>query len=258
MTARAFWKARICVAEERIPVKLYAAVEDTAVHFRLLHGEDHVPVEQRMVDPIRGEVVESDEIQRGLEIDEGVYVVLTEDEREAVAPPPSRDIQVDQLVDASSLDLRWFVRPYFLGPEGDPDGYFALAEALQDREAFAIARWVMRKKRYQGALFCHDGYLALTTLRDPRELVELAGIRVDPRREPDDKELALARQLIGALEAEFDPDEFQDEHRERLLALIETKASGHVVELPRRRERAADRSLIEALEASLRQGAAGG
>lgn len=258
MTARAFWKARLCLDDQRIPVRMFAAVEDTAVHFRLLHAEDRVPVEQRMVDPVRGEEVAPEEIQRGLEVAEGVYVILTDEEREAVEPTPSRDIRVEQLVDASSLDLRWFVRSYYLGPEGDADGYFALSEALADREVFAIVRWVMRKKRYQGALVCRGGYLELITLRGPEELVEISGTRVEPRREPDPKELELARQLVGHLEGDFDPDEYRDEYRERLLELIETKASGQEVELPRRRERRAERSLIEALEASLGQGAAGG
>lgn len=254
MSARAFWKARVCAGDQRIPVGLFAAVQDSAIHFRLLHAADHAPVKQQMVDPLRDRVVDADEIQRGLEVDRGVYVILTEDERAALAPEPSREITVEQVVDAAAIDLRWFLRPYYLAPDGDVDGYFALAEALAERDAFAIVRWVMRGKRYQGALFSREGYLVLATLRHAEEVVELPAVRPAPGRDPDEKELGLARQLIGALEGELDLDDYRDEYRERLVELVESKAAGRPVKMPEAPAPEAGGSLLEALEASVRAG----
>lgn len=252
MAARAMWKAEIRLGSARVPVKLYAAARDNRVHFRLLHADDMAPVRQRMVDPSTGDVVPPDEIQMGLEIDEGVFVVLDEHERSALEPEPSRAITIEQVIDRDRLDVRLFERPYYLGPDGDEDGYFALVEALGER--VAVARWVMRKKRYRGALQAADGYLALSSLRRVEELVAIEAVRPEGERAPDPRELGLAEQLIGALEGPFDATAYRDRYRDRVMELIEAKAEGEVVPMPepaRRRRRAG--SLARDLEASLRQ-----
>lgn len=257
------WRAELCIGSVRVPVKLYAAVQDTKPHFRLLHGADLAPVQQQMVDPVRGKPVPKEEIQKGLQVTEGVFVVLTDEDQQELEPEPSRAIHIEQLVDPKRVDPRWFSRPYYLGPDGDEEGYFALAQALDRRERMAIARWVMRKKNYQGALQVRNGYLVLETLRHAEEMVGLERIQPPEERTPDPRELKLAEQLVAALEDRFDPDAYHDEYRERVMALIEDKANGRVVELPKhtaRRPSAAPESLADDLEASLRagRGASGG
>ena len=80
MAARAMWKAELALGDDVLPVKLYAAVEDRGIHFRLLHARDRTPVQQQMVDPRTEEEVPREEVRRGLEVEEGVFVVLTDDE----------------------------------------------------------------------------------------------------------------------------------------------------------------------------------
>lgn len=251
MVARAIWKAEICLGDESVPVKLYSAAQDRKVHFRLLHGQDMAPVQQQMVDSIDLQPVAKEETRRGIEVGEGVFVIITDSEQAALEPPPSRAIRIEQIVDASSVDVRWFDRPYYLGPDGDEEGYFALAEALAGARRIGAAHWVMRKKRYQGALVSRDGYLLLQTLRHAEEMVHLENIAAPPDRAPDAREEKLAEQLISALEDSFDPAAYQDDYRERVLSLIEAKASGQVVELAPRPAKHKERSLIEDLEASL-------
>ena len=86
--ARAIWKGVIQVGKEEVPVKLYTAVEDRSVHFRLLHEKDLVPVKQHMVHPESGDVVESDEMRRGHEVEPGVFVVLEPGELAEAEPEP--------------------------------------------------------------------------------------------------------------------------------------------------------------------------
>ena len=117
-----------------------------------------------------------------------------------MTPKPSRLISVEQVVATDAVDERWFDRPYYLGPDGDDEGYFALAEALKKRDAIGIAHWVMRGKRYVGALQASGGYLLLDTLRYAQEVVEVGAVRPNANRAPDKREIALAEQLIGALE----------------------------------------------------------
>jgi DNA end-binding protein Ku len=254
MTARAMWKAEVDIDDVRVPVKLYAAVADAKVHFRLLHEKDHTPVKQQLVDPETSEPVAAELIQRGVEVDRGVYVVLKPEEQAALEPKPSRSITVERVVSADKIDERWFDRPYYLGPDGDDDGYFALAAALEKNSWIAIAHWVMRKKSYAGALYGSDGYLLLDTLRNAQEVVEIESIRPPAQGAPDPREIKLAEQLIGTLEDRFDPAAYKDEYREQVLALLEAKAHGKVVRFPKAARRKATDSLLKDLQASLKAG----
>ena len=252
MAARAMWKADLSVGELKVPVKLYAAVRDAKVHFRLLHAADHAPVKQQMVDPETEQPVASEGFKKAVGVDRGVYVVLSDEEQAALVPKPSRLITVEEVVAASVVDERWFDRPYYLGPDGDDGGYFALAEALKKREAIGIARWVLRNKRYVGALQASGGYLLLDTLRYAQEIVEVAAVRPGANRAPDKREIALAEQLIGALEDRFDANEFRDEYQEQLRDMLATKAAGKVVRFPKAVKREQPDSLVASLQASLK------
>ena len=128
-----------------------------------------------------------------------------------------------------------------MGPDGDEEGYFALAEALKKRDAVGIAHWVLRNKRYVGALQASGGYLLLDTLRYAQEVVEVGAVRPNANRAPDKREIALAEQLIGALEDRFDPNEFRDEYQGQLKGLLAAKAAGKVVRFPKAPKRQAHR-----------------
>jgi DNA end-binding protein Ku len=252
MAARAMWKADLALGEIKVPVKLYAAVRDTKIHFRLLHAADHAPVKQQMVDLETEQPVVSEQLEKAVAVDRGVYVLLTEQEQAALAPKPSRLISVEQVVVSSAVDERWFDRPYYLGPDGDDEGYFALAEALKKRGVIGIAHWVLRNKRYVGALQASGGYLLLDTLRYAQEIVEVAAVQPGANRAPDKREIALAEQLISALEDRFDANEFRDEYQEQLQGLLAAKAAGKVVRFPKAPKREQGDSLIASLQASLK------
>ena len=252
MAARAMWKADLALGEIKVPVKLYAAVRDTKVHFRLLHAADHAPVKQQMVDPETEQPVPYEATKKAVAVDRGVYVLLTEEEQAALAPKPSRLISVEEVVASGKVDERWFDRPYYLGPDGDDESYFALAEALKKREAVGIAHWVLRNKRYVGALQASGGYLLLDTLRYAQEIVEVTAVQPNANRAPDKREIALAEQLIGALEDRFDASEFHDEYQDQLKAMLAAKAAGKVVRFPKAPKRKHEDSLVASLQASLK------
>ena len=98
MATRAIWRAAIAFGDVEIPVKLYAGVQDTTVHFRLLHDKDLAPVKQMMVEPDSGKPVASDEIQRGALVKRGRFVVLTPEEIASIEPEESRQITVERFV----------------------------------------------------------------------------------------------------------------------------------------------------------------
>ena len=179
-------------------------------------------------------------------------MLLTEEEQAALTPKPSRLISVEQVVAAGAVDERWFDRPYYLGPDGDDEGYFALAEALKKREAVGIAHWVLRNKRYVGALHASGGYLLLDTLRYAQEIVEVGAVAPAANRAPDKREIALAEQLIGALEDRFDASEFRDEYQEPAEGPARRESSGQGRPLPEGAEAGAADSLVASLQASLK------
>lgn len=253
MSVRAMWKGVIRFGAIKVPVKLYSAIEDRTVHFRLLHRRDRMPVRQAMVNPETDEVVPYDETGRAYVTEAGDRVLLDQSELETLQPEGSRDIEILSFLPLQVIDHRWYDRPYYLGPDGDSAALFALADALEAMQVEGLARWVMRNKAYVGALQLYQGYPMLMSLHHTEEIIPIEALE-PPKGPPlDQRELGLARQLIEMLASEFQPDDYQDEYRTRVLAMISAKASGKRLKtvVPKRRKR--DEDVRHALEASLRQ-----
>jgi DNA end-binding protein Ku len=251
MAARAIWKASLEFAGVRVPVKLYAAAEDREVRFRLLHAKDGQPVRQRLVDRSSGEEIAPEDVQRGLELEPGLFVVMRDREITAAAPRPSRVLEVMRFVPAPAIDSSWYERPYFLGPDASAADYGALLRALSETKLCGIARWNMRGRRYFGALLARDRHLALIALRPTQEHVAAMPLPgPDPSIRPGERE--LAGQLVATLAGPFDPDALRDEYRERVLALIAAKARGRTYRPRREVVPRATPNLERALQQSLR------
>jgi DNA end-binding protein Ku len=245
------WKGRLVLGKHELPLKMYAAIQDRMVHFRLLHAKDLEPVEQKIVRKTDGEEVPREAQRKAYPVGRETAVILEPDELAAIEPEPTRDIRLDRFVPAAKIDPQWYDRPYYLGPDGDAEEYFALAEAIEGAALAGVARWVMRKKRYIGALTALDGYLTLTTLRRAEQVLGVPDWKAPRSVKPDEKELKLARQIVSAIEGEFDPSLWQDEYHERVCRLIEAKARGRKVKLARAEPRKATGELADALRRSL-------
>jgi DNA end-binding protein Ku len=253
MAARAIWKGVVKVGTQSVPVKLYSAVSDRSIHFRLLHKTDHAPVKQQLVSADTGEAVEYASVRKAFPVTRGRLVLLEKEELEELTPEESRDIEVSRFVDPSDLDHRLYQRPYYLAPDtGGTKAYFAAVAALQKKKKEGIARWVMRGKSYVGALRVEDGYLMLITLRHADEIIAADALKPPGGRELLQRELQMAEQLLAALHGPFDPSKFHDEYRARVLDLVETKAAGHKPKVvPFRPKKQKEDQLADALEASL-------
>ncbi|HEX9106981.1 MAG TPA: Ku protein [Longimicrobiales bacterium] len=250
--ARAIWKGVLRCGHISVPVKFYSAVQDRAIHLRLLDRKRHEPVEQKMVDPETGRVVPGSEIGRAYPTDDRQLVLLEPEELEKLEPAPSREVRLLRFLEPERITHQWYDRPYFLGPDDSSEQYFALAEALRLEDKVGVARWVMRKQEYVGALRLEQGYLMMITLRHRGEVIPASSLAPPPGRALQPRELAIARQLIGAMEVEdLDLSAFHDEYRERVLDLVHAKARGKVIRFPRAPRRSRERSLMELLEKSL-------
>ncbi|MEY2935592.1 MAG: hypothetical protein RL033_6341 [Pseudomonadota bacterium] len=245
------WNGTLAIGKLAIDVKLYAAIEDVAVHFHLLHERDQERLEQHMVNPNTGEVRDKGEIHKGFEVKPGTFVLLEEKELAQLDPPPSKSIELESFVPESAIEPVWYERPYHLGPAGKSSEYFALARVLAERKRVGIARWVMRKRTYVGALRARGEHLCLSTLHDAAEVLSAPKLAA-AQRAADARELAMAEQLVEALAGELDPEEIKDEHRQRVRELIAAKAKGKTVKLPPRERKRAPQPLGTALEQSLK------
>lgn len=251
MAGRAIWKGELKIGSATVPVKLYSAVADRTVRFHLLDDKHLMRVKQHMVDPDSSAEVTNEEVRKGYEIKPGKFVILTDEDLQSLEPEPSRDIDVSEFVPPESINQQWYERPYYLGPDGDVEAYFALAQALENREREGIARWVMRNKPYIGALRSQDGYLVLVTLRNAGEVISASELPKPAGRAPSAKELNMAKQLVGMLEGEFNASDFEDEYRKRVMEFIERKAKGHKPKLHAVKSKRKTTSLDSVLAKSL-------
>lgn len=252
MAARAIWKGELKIGTTKVPVKLFSGVVDRTVHFHILDDKHMLRVKQHMITPDSGDEVATEEIQKGYEIEPGKFVVITNEELESLQPESSRDIEVTEFVPPEAISQQWFERPYYLAPDGDVKAYFALVEALQKRKREGVAHWVMRKKAYVGALRAEGDYLLLVTLRNAEEVISASELPKPAGRAPTQKELTMAKQLIGLLEGEFEATDYKDEYRERVMEFIAKKAKGKAPRLHAVKTKRKTAALDSMLEKSLR------
>ncbi|HEY8203689.1 MAG TPA: Ku protein [Pyrinomonadaceae bacterium] len=253
MAARAIWKGNLELNSTKVPVKLYSAVKDQTVHFHILDVKSKTRVKQHMINAETDEEVPNEEIQKGFEVEPGTFVILDEKELESLESEASREIEVEQFVPPEEIPPEYYDRPYYLGPDGDAGAYFALAEALKNKEKEAVVRWVMRKQPYVGAIRAEDDYLVLFTLRNAEEVLSAKDLPRPAGRAPEKKELSMAKQLVELLKGEFDPKDYKDEYRARVMEFVEKKAKGHKPKLhlvkTKRKAASLDKALSKSIEA---------
>ena len=227
---RVIWKGSISFGLVTIPVQLFSAVSRKTVRFNQLDAQTGARVRHKKVSSADDSELGAERIVKGYELPSGDYVTITDTELEALAPVAARTIDIDAFVDLADIDPVFYDSAYHLVPdEATAKPYKLLAEAMQEANKVAVCHFVMRSKQHLAAIRPVDGRLMLSTMVYADELVapdELGGLAGLGDIAVDERETAMARQLIAALEADFEPDRYTDSYREALLELIERKASG--------------------------------
>ena len=211
MAARAIWKGRLVLGKVKAAVNLFSAVQDRKVHFHLLHAKDLTPVRQRIVRKSDGEEVSKEEQLRAFPLSKDTGVILRPEEIAELQPAESRDIELCRFVARSVLGDEWYDRPYHLGPDKDARSYFAIADVLGRKDLVGIARWVMRKQSYLGALAAIDGHLMLITLRRAEQILSVSKLEIPKSKKAEPNEIKLAKQLVESITGDFEPKLWKDE-----------------------------------------------
>jgi len=251
---RPIWSGAISFGLVNVPVKLFSAVTSKDVRFHQLDGKSNSRIRQKRVSVATGEEVPFDDLVKAYEISPDNYVTITPDELDALDPKATKTIDIEDFVDLDTIDPMYYDRPYYLVPDkGGTKAYALLRNAMRETNKVGIARMVLRTKQYLAAIRPVGNALVIETMLFADEVVPPDELDLpDEEVEVTEREEKMARSLIDSLTTDFEPDKYKDEYRERVLKLIEQKASGQEIvreEATEEAPRVVD--LMAALEASL-------
>lgn len=226
MAARPYWQGQIRLALVSIPVEIYTATKSGAqISFRQIHEPSGKPIRYEKVVPGIGPV-KAEDILKGYEVDKGEYVLLGQDEIDAVKLESRKTLELTQFVDVTEIDLLYYEKPYYVVPADDlaEEAFVVLREALRRTGKVGLGQIAMRGREYAVCLRPCGRGLMLETLRYADEVNRAASYFRDiADAKPDAELLELAETLIDKKTAPFDAKAFEDRYVEALEALIAKK-----------------------------------
>jgi DNA end-binding protein Ku len=264
MAARAYWQGQIRLALVSIPVEIYSATKSGAsISFRQIHEPSGKPIRyEKSVTGIGP--VDPDEIMKGYQIEKGEYVLLDQEEIDAVKLESKKTLELTQFVDAHEIDVIYYEKPYFVVPADDlaEEAFIVLREALKRTKKVGLGQLALRGREYVVSLKPCGRGLVLETLRYADEVNRAQSYFRDiPDAKPDEDLLDLAETLIAKKTAKFDPQEFHDRYVDALKDLVErkVKAKGRKIVDTEGDERPSGGNVVDlmaALKKSLEKGGA--
>lgn len=254
---RPIWTGAIGFGLVRVPVKVFAATESHTVSFHQLRRGTGERIHNKRVADGTDEEVPYRDIVKGYDLGDGNHVVVAPEELEAIEPHRSKTIDIEDFVSLEDIDPVYFQRTYYLAPadEAAARPYELLHAAMAGSSRVAIARFVMRTKEYLAAVRPTESMLVLETMhfadevRDPAYIDEMSYLGQGPAL--DERELSTAERLIETLAADWEPQQYEDTYRAKVMELIEAKAAGEAFAAPGERPGGDVIDLMAALEESV-------
>jgi DNA end-binding protein Ku len=253
--SRPIWTGTISFGLVNIPVKLHTAIREQRISFHMLHDQDNVRLRRKMVCPADNKEVHPEHIVRGYEIHKDQYVIVSPEDLEQCGPKSTKTIEITDFVDLNDIDPIYYDRPYYVVPQSAAGkAYRLLHEAMTHSKKVGISKLVMHDKEYLAALRPLENVIVLHTMHFGDEVASAETLDGLPgEQKAADRELKMAAQLIDSLATSFKPDQYHDDYRDCVAAMLEKKAHGeHIVTQPRTSAKPAKAGdLMAALEASL-------
>ena len=223
---RAIWKGAVSFGLVSVPVKLYSATESKDVSFRQVHAADGGRIKYQRVCSLDGELVEYADIAKGYETEDGEMVILDDADMAELPAASSREISVEKFVPSDQIDPMLFEKSYYLEPEKTgAKPYALLREALLDADRMALVTVSLRQRMSLAVLRVRDDVIVLQTMMWPDEIREpdFGSVSTD---EAKPAEVKMAKMLVETLAGDFDPDEYEDDYRQAVEALVKAKIEG--------------------------------
>jgi DNA end-binding protein Ku len=254
---RTIWNGSITFGLVSIPIGLAVAQQRKDVSFRTLHRECGTPIKQKRWCPVHERDVEADELVKGWEFAKGQFVIVEDEDLEKISLQRSQSVDIVTFVPVAEVDPIYFDRTYYLAPasaEAQRRPYVLLLEAMKESGLGAIGKFVLWNKENLCLIRPLGESLALETLyfaediRPRAEIEEAVG-----ESEVSKPELDMAVQLVQSMKGDFDPENYRNDYRDTLRAMLEAKLAGEEISVPEAPEPAPVIDLMEALKASVEQ-----
>ena len=227
--ARAIWKGAISFGLVHIPVGLVSATSSQGVDFDWLDKRNMDPAGYKRINKRTGKEVTKDDIVKGVELEKGRYVVLSEEEIRAAHPEATQTIDIFAFVDSAAIPLQNIDTPYYLAPVKRGEKVYALLrEALVGTGKVALANVVLHTRQHLAALMPLESALVLVMLRWPAEVRGLESLELGTavtEAKLAKAELDMAKRLIKDMSADWQPEDYVDTFTDRIMELVERKAS---------------------------------
>jgi DNA end-binding protein Ku len=255
-----YWRGFLRLQLVSINVDIYGATENSAeIHFNQIHKPSGKRIKYEKVVPGIGPI-ESSDIVKGYQVEPDVYVTMEPEEIEAIKLESKKTIDMVQFVDAEQIDPRYYERPYYIVPKDEvaAEGYLVIREALHKSGKVGLGQLTMQGREHLGVIApVEKKGLLLNIIRYENELrtadkyfADLESVKFDPEL------VNLASELVARNSAPFNPKRFKDTYAEELRKLVEKKAKGQKIEIPKTDKPKPSNvvNLMDALKRSLKAG----
>ncbi len=227
---RPYWKGYLKLSLVSCPICLYSGTSSTElVSFRQINKQTGNRLRQQLVDEVTREPVGNEDKGRGYEYAKNAYVLVDDDELDAIAIESNHTIEIDSFVPREQIDARYLDSPYYITPNDQvgQDAFAVIREAMRGKGMVALARVVLAKRERVIMLEPWDKGLMGTTLRYPYEMRDskeyfddIPSVKVEPDM------LELAEHILQSKTADFDPSQFVDHYEEAVLKMLKKKQAG--------------------------------
>lgn len=225
---RAIWKGAISFGLVHLPVALYPASSDTGIDFDWLDKRSMDPVGYKRINKRTGEEITKENIVKGVAVEGGHYVLLSDDEIKQAYPKTTQTIEIESFVHASEIPFTHLEAPYYLEPLAKGEKVYALLrEAMIDSQLIGIARVVMHTREHLAALIPTGPALMLNTLRWASEIRPWTEIKLpaEGKKALKDSELTMAKQLIADMTHRWQPGDYADKFTDSVRDLVAKRAA---------------------------------
>ncbi len=227
-SSRVLWKGAITFGLVHIPVGLHTASTEQGIDFDWLDKRSMDPVGYKRINKKTGKEIDKDHIVKGIEYEDGHYVIISPEEIAAAYPRTTQTIDIQRFVDATEIPFVFLERPYYLAPINKGQKVYALLrEALVKTGKIGLAKVVIQTKEHLAALVPSGPALVLNLLRWGDEIKSLDGLDLPAAgaKAPgfSAAEMKMATQLINEMSGAWNPEDFKDEFKQEVMKLVEKK-----------------------------------
>ena len=268
MASRVLWKGAISFGLVHVPIALYSATSESDLNFKMIDKRSMDPVGYKRVNKKSGKEVAMADVVKGIEWEDGQFVLLTPEEIAAAYPKTTQTIEIESFIPIDEIPFVYLEKPYYTAPINRGQKVYALLrEALAESRMVGVAKVVIANKQHLALLMPCGPALILNLLRWGGEIRSWQALELPPQGAKEagikDAELKMARQLIDEMRSSWSADQFRDTFHEQVMKLVEDKAkAGHVEQVEKITSEAAKTTsnvvdLTELLMRSMRGGKSG-